>query len=99
MYWEINVSKRMSSGKYKHLFATHERSCLNYSDFQHVFLEIKTKFPEPEYRVEATKFEVVGEPLEMESLEAMVKTWIAVSEHRQSLLEYFFREKNIQLAT
>lgn len=62
MWYDINVAKLNElTGRYEHFFGTHERSCTNYIKFKEVYNVLKEKFPEPEFKVSATKWEHVGE--------------------------------------
>lgn len=57
MYYEINVSKKDEKlgwdgqPSYRHLFATHERSCTNIWETKRVLAEISARFPAPEFKI------------------------------------------------
>lgn len=62
MYYEINVSLNG-----KHLFATHERSITDIHKTNTVYKLFAEKFPESEgYKISVTKWETVGQSIEME---------------------------------
>lgn len=66
-HYEINVSERYvhddnaQSIRYRHLFATAERSVVTRMDLERVLPTIRAAFPEPHYKVEVTRWETRGE--------------------------------------
>lgn len=67
-HYEINVSERYVRGTmregqeyaYRHLFATASRSCVTREEFERVHRAIATRFPRPEFKVDATYYECIG---------------------------------------
>ena len=69
-YYEINVSQLVdwSNGRprYKDLFATAPRLCVDIVDAQRVFVALKARFPEPEFQISTTHYACVGRQLELQ---------------------------------
>lgn len=65
-HFEINVSQLTVGGVFmrqpRHLFATAERSVVTHDDLERVLPHILQAFPEPDYRVEVTRWSVTGTP-------------------------------------
>lgn len=65
-HYEINVAIAVfptaphQKVHYEHLFATAPRSCRTKRDYQRVLKQLVAKFPYPDYKVEATKWEGRG---------------------------------------
>ena len=60
MHYTINVSKDGT-----HFFATAEHSCTSQLKLYEVYKAIKSKFPEPEYKVEVTEWRKSGKTVLM----------------------------------
>ena len=67
MYYEINVAKKSKEG-YRHFFATAKRSITLLFDLHKVYKVFKTVFPEPEYKIDITKWEETGHGIDPKSL-------------------------------
>lgn len=62
-HYVINVSKLNPEarwGRYNHLFATAEHSCVTREAMQRAYEEIRARFPEPEFHVEVTYWSAQG---------------------------------------
>lgn len=77
MYYEINVSKRITKddgmipsviGQYHHFFATAKRSIQDWKTLKKVYKTFKTVFPEPDYKIDITKWDEVGHGIDPETL-------------------------------
>jgi uncharacterized protein (DUF736 family) len=68
MWYEINVSKKNSKGMYIHFFATAKRSVTLWVDLRIVYNAIKSAFPEPEFKVDITKWEEIGHGIDPETI-------------------------------
>lgn len=72
MYYEINVAKlnksRAIAYPYVHFFATAERSITNRDHLKKVYNEIAKAFPSPEYEITVSKYETIGENIDMNDI-------------------------------
>lgn len=68
MYYEINVAKRQPNGEYHHFFATNARSCTNTTAVKEVYKKLAEVFPEPEYKIDVTKWEEHGFGVDMKKM-------------------------------
>jgi hypothetical protein len=77
MYYEINVSKKITKddgmipsviGQYHHFFATAKRSITDLKTLHKVYKVFKKVFPEPNYKIDITKWEETGHGIDPKSL-------------------------------
>jgi len=68
MHYEINVAKKEKDGYYNHLFATHKRSVTVMSELKRVYPLLKKAFPEPEYKIDVSRWDATGERLDMDKI-------------------------------
>jgi len=61
MYYEVNVARKSPGLGYVHFFATAERSLSTEWDAQRVYREIRSKFPYPEFKVDVTRWDKIGQ--------------------------------------
>lgn len=60
MRYEFNVLKMTEKGQYMPLFSTSERSALTYAAASILYHELCLVFPEPQYKITATKWPLDG---------------------------------------
>ena len=69
MYYEINIAKLNkrigANGRYEHYFATAERSITSKEQLKSVYAELRKAFPEPEFKINVTYWEKIGQPVDM----------------------------------
>jgi len=73
MYYEINIAKQSKLGRierpdYRHFFATAERSITTESELKAVLLYLVPAFPMPEFNITVTKWEKLGEQVNIEDI-------------------------------
>lgn len=67
MYYEINVSEKRKDDSYYHLFATANRSLTSIESTKKVYKKLKEAFPEPMYKITVSRWEHVGEGIDIEA--------------------------------
>lgn len=66
MYYEINVAKATAPcAKYRHFFATSDRSIRTERELREVYDALCVAFPSPDYILTVTRYEQVGHSIDM----------------------------------
>jgi hypothetical protein len=77
MYYEINVAKKITKddgmipsviGQHHHFFATAKRSITDEKTLKKVYHVFRNVFPEPEYKIDITRWEEIGHGVDPMSL-------------------------------